>query len=130
MGENKGKGTKGRSYDELTGVGTSAAGKAGNLGADYRDEEADELGNRQAGDQGKLQTGQRQQPGPDEQAGRSRQSGQQSGQGRQSGPDSGGSQQSDRDPRSGGQGRQSGGGQQSGPGKQSDQWGRDNDDEV
>jgi hypothetical protein len=32
MGENKGRGTKGRSYDELTGVGTSSAGITGTTG--------------------------------------------------------------------------------------------------
>lgn len=32
MGENKGKGMKGRSYDELTGVGTSSAGITGTTG--------------------------------------------------------------------------------------------------
>jgi len=32
MGENKGKGTKGRSYDELSGVGTSSAGITGTVG--------------------------------------------------------------------------------------------------
>jgi len=32
MGENKGKGTKGRNYDELTGVGTSSAGITGTTG--------------------------------------------------------------------------------------------------
>jgi hypothetical protein len=40
MGENKGKGTKGRSYDELSGVGTSRAGVTGinqNLGDLRRD---------------------------------------------------------------------------------------------
>ncbi|THC45382.1 hypothetical protein [Massilia sp. Mn16-1_5] len=32
MAENKGKGTKGRNYDELTGVGTSSAGITGTTG--------------------------------------------------------------------------------------------------
>ncbi len=32
MGENKGKGMKGRSYDEFTGVGTSSAGITGTTG--------------------------------------------------------------------------------------------------
>jgi len=32
MGENKGRGTKGRNYDELTGVGTSSAGITGTTG--------------------------------------------------------------------------------------------------
>lgn len=32
MGENKGKGTKGRNYDELSGVGTSSAGITGTTG--------------------------------------------------------------------------------------------------
>ena len=32
MGENKGKGTKGRNYDELSGVGTSSAGVTGTTG--------------------------------------------------------------------------------------------------
>ncbi|MFC5462737.1 hypothetical protein [Massilia niabensis] len=32
MGENKGRGMKGRSYDELSGVGTSSAGVTGTTG--------------------------------------------------------------------------------------------------
>lgn len=32
MAENKGKGTKGRNYDELSGVGTSSAGVTGTTG--------------------------------------------------------------------------------------------------
>ena len=32
MGENKGKGMKGRNYDELSGVGTSSAGVTGTTG--------------------------------------------------------------------------------------------------
>jgi hypothetical protein len=53
MGENKGKGTKGRNYDELSGVGTSRAGVTGikeNLSDLRRDAGLD------LGDQGNLQS--------------------------------------------------------------------------
>jgi hypothetical protein len=52
MGENKGKGTKGRNYDELSGVGTSSAGvtgTTGNLNTGVRD---GGVGTPSAGDSG------------------------------------------------------------------------------
>jgi hypothetical protein len=52
MGENKGKGTKGRNYDELSGVGTSSAGvtgTTGNLNTGTRD---GGIGTPSAGDSG------------------------------------------------------------------------------
>ena len=52
MGENKGKGTKGRNYDELSGVGTSSAGitgTTGNLNSGVRD---GGIGKPSAGDSG------------------------------------------------------------------------------
>ena len=52
MGENKGKGTKGRNYDELSGVGTSSAGitgTTGNLNNGVRD---GGIGKPSAGDSG------------------------------------------------------------------------------
>jgi hypothetical protein len=57
MGENKGKGTKGRNYDELSGVGTSRAGVTGikeNLSDLRRDAGLDlgENGNMQSADWG------------------------------------------------------------------------------
>jgi hypothetical protein len=63
MAENKGKGTKGRYYDELTGVGTSSAGitgTTGNLNTGMRDggigmpsagDSGNRAGNRQSADQ-------------------------------------------------------------------------------
>ena len=63
MAENKGKGTKGRNYDELTGVGTSSAGitgTTGNLNTGTRDggigmpsagDSGNRAGNRQSADQ-------------------------------------------------------------------------------
>ena len=63
MAENKGKGTKGRNYDELTGVGTSSAGitcTTGNLNTGTRDggigmpspgDSGNRSGNRQSADQ-------------------------------------------------------------------------------
>ena len=62
MGENKGKGTKGRNYDELSGVGTSSAGitgTTGNLNTRMRDggigtppagDSGNRAGNRQSAD--------------------------------------------------------------------------------
>lgn len=62
MAENKGKGTKGRNYDELTGVGTSSAGitgTTGNLNTGTRDggigmpsagDSGNRAGNRQSAD--------------------------------------------------------------------------------
>jgi hypothetical protein len=63
MAENKGKGTKGRNYDELTGVGTSSAGitgTTGNLNTGTRDggigmpsagDSGNRAGSRQSADQ-------------------------------------------------------------------------------
>jgi hypothetical protein len=109
MGENKGKGTKGRNYDELTGVGTSSAGitgTTGNLNTGTRD---GGIGMPAAGDSGN-RAGNRQSAEPDDgditpalgRGTRSSASRQRQGnQGRQSGASqSGGSQQS-------GQGEQS-----------------------
>lgn len=102
MGENKGKGTKGRNYDELTGVGTSSAGitgTTGNLNTGTRD---GGIGMPSAGDSGN-RAGNRQSAEPDDgdttpalgrgtrsNAGQQRQGGQgsqggESGGGRQSG---------------------------------------------
>ncbi|MGJ9416574.1 hypothetical protein ACHAC9_02230 [Massilia sp. CMS3.1] len=62
MSENKGRGTKGRNYDELTGVGTSSAGitgTTGNLNTGTRDggigmpspgDSGNRAGNRQSAD--------------------------------------------------------------------------------
>jgi hypothetical protein len=62
MAENKGRGTKGRNYDELTGVGTSSAGitgTTGNLNTGTRDggigmpsagDSGNRAGNRQSAD--------------------------------------------------------------------------------
>ena len=60
MGENKGRGIKGRGYDELSGVGTSSAGitgTTGNLNTGGRDGGIGEppygdAGNRQTADRG------------------------------------------------------------------------------
>jgi hypothetical protein len=101
MGENKGKGTKGRNYDELTGVGTSSAGitgTTGNLNTGTRD---GGIGMPSAGDSGN-RAGNRQSAEPDDgdttpALGRGTRSnasrGRQSGQGSQGGQ-GGGSQQS------------------------------------
>jgi hypothetical protein len=65
MGENKGKGTKGRNYDELTGVGTSSAGitgTTGNLNTGTRD---GGIGMPAAGDSGN-RAGNRQSSEPDD----------------------------------------------------------------
>jgi len=65
MGENKGKGTKGRNYDELTGVGTSSAGitgTTGNLNTGTRD---GGIGMPSAGDSGN-RAGNRQSAEPDD----------------------------------------------------------------
>lgn len=53
----KGKGIKGGNYDEVSGVGTSSAGRAGNLDDSLRDEEP---GNRQSADIGRQQEGSQQ----------------------------------------------------------------------
>lgn len=62
MSENKGKGTKGRYYDELTGVGTSSAGitgttgnlntgtRDGGIGMPSSDDSGYRAGNRQSAD--------------------------------------------------------------------------------
>lgn len=60
MGENKGKGTKGRNYDELSGVGTSQGGitgTTGNLNTGRRDggigtPDPGDVGNRQSAGHG------------------------------------------------------------------------------
>ena len=65
MAENKGKGTKGRNYDELTGVGTSSAGitgTTGNLNTGTRD---GGIGMPSAGDSGN-RAGNRQSAEPDD----------------------------------------------------------------
>ncbi|MGX4642616.1 hypothetical protein [Massilia sp. SYSU DXS3249] len=65
MGENKGKGTKGRNYDELSGVGTSSAGvtgTTGNLNDGVRD---GGIGKPSAGDTGN-RAGSRQSAEPDD----------------------------------------------------------------
>jgi hypothetical protein len=111
MGENKGKGTKGRNYDELTGVGTSSAGitgTTGNLNTGTRD---GGIGMPSAGDSGN-RAGNRQSAEPDDgdttpALGRGTRSN--ASQARQGGR--------------GGQGSQGGGSQQSGPGGQSAQGG-------
>jgi hypothetical protein len=107
MGENKGRGTKGRSYDELTGVGTSSAGitgTTGNLNTGTRDggigmpsaaDSGNRAGNRQSAepDDGDttpaLGRGTRSNPSRSRQSGQGSQGGQgggskQSGQGGQS----------------------------------------------
>jgi hypothetical protein len=63
MGENKGKGTKGRNYDELSGVGTSQGGitgTTGNLNTGGRD---GGIGTPDPGDAGNLQSADHGQPG-------------------------------------------------------------------
>lgn len=118
MGENKGKGTKGRNYDELTGVGTSSAGitgttgnlntgtRDGGIGMPSPDDSGYRAGNRQSAepDDGEttpaLGRGTRGRAGSQSQSGRSQQS--QTGQGSQG--SQGGNQQS------GEQGSQSGNG--------------------
>ena len=116
MGENKGKGMKGRNYDELSGVGTSSAGvtgTTGNLNDGVRDggvgkpaagDSGNHAGNRQSaeadddyttpalGTGTRSNAGQRQGgSGQSQQSGSEQaQQGQQGGQSRQSG--SGGSQ--------------------------------------
>ena len=106
MGENKGKGTKGRNYDELTGVGTSSAGitgTTGNLNTGTRD---GGIGTPSAGDSGN-RAGNRQSAEPEDgettpalgtgtrsSAGQARQGGQGSAQGGNQSSQSGSSQQS------------------------------------
>jgi hypothetical protein len=63
MGEHKGKGTKGRNYDELSGVGTSQGGitgTTGNLNTAGRD---GGIGTPDPGDAGNLQSADHGQPG-------------------------------------------------------------------
>jgi hypothetical protein len=55
MGENKGKGTKGRSYDELSGVGTSAAGVTGTTGNLNKNDRDGGVGMPPPGDTGNRQ---------------------------------------------------------------------------
>lgn len=123
MGENKGKGTKGRNYDELSGVGTSSAGitgTTGNLNNGVRDggigkpssrdsgnragnmqsAEIDDdvtpalgTGSRSGGAAGNQQSGQQQSGSLQSQPG-SRQSGSQQSGSQQSGSQQSGSQQS------------------------------------
>jgi hypothetical protein len=99
MGENKGKGTKGRNYDELTGVGTSSAGitgTTGNLNTGTRD---GGIGMPSAGDSGN-RAGNRQSAEPDDGETTpalgtgTRSSARQGGQGGSQGGQSGSSQQS------------------------------------
>jgi hypothetical protein len=108
MGENKGKGTKGRYYDELTGVGTSSAGitgTTGNLNTGTRD---GGIGMPAAGDSGN-RAGNRQSAEPDD---------------GDTTPALGrGSRSSPSRQRQGTHGRQGGGSQQSGQGEQSAQGG-------
>jgi hypothetical protein len=108
MGENKGKGTKGRNYDELSGVGTSSAGvtgTTGNLNDGVRDggigkPSAADSGNRnrQSADPDDgdttpaLGTGTRSKSGGSQQRGNQQSGSQQSGS-QQSGRQQGGSQQ-------------------------------------
>ncbi|MEW6022289.1 MAG: hypothetical protein AB1807_09125 [Pseudomonadota bacterium] len=123
MGENKGKGTKGRNYDELSGVGTSSAGitgTTGNLNNGVRDggigkpssrdsgnrvgnmqsAEIDDdvtpalgTGSRSGGAAGNQQSGQQQSGSLQSQSG-SRQSGSQQSGSQQAGSQQSGSQQS------------------------------------
>jgi hypothetical protein len=126
MGENKGKGTKGRNYDELTGVGTSSAGitgTTGNLNTGTRDggigmpaagDSGNRAGNRQSADADDGDTtpalgrGNRSSPSRSRQGGQESQ-GSQGGQSQQSGQ--GGSKQSGSkqgDSKQGGQSAQGG----------------------
>jgi hypothetical protein len=100
MGENKGKGTKGRNYDELSGVGTSSAGvtgTTGNLNTGVRD---GGIGTPSAGDSGN-RAGNRQSSETDDgettpalgRGTRSRSSGSQQGGSEQSGSQQSSSQQ-------------------------------------
>lgn len=112
MGENKGKGTKGRNYDELSGVGTSSAGvtgTTGNLNDGVRD---GGVGKPSAGDTGN-RAGNRQSAEPDDDyttpalgtGTRSKSSGNEQSDNQQSGNQQSGNQQS---------GNQQGGNQQGG----------------
>ena len=117
MAENKGKGTKGRNYDELTGVGTSSAGitgTTGNLNTGTRDggigmpsaaDSGNRAGNRQSAEPDDGDTTPALGRGTRSNASQARQGGQ-GGQGKQ-----------------GSQGSQGGGSQQSGQGGQSAQGG-------
>ena len=132
MGENKGHGTKGRNYDELSGVGTSSAGvtgTTGNLNDGVRDggvgkpsarDSGNRAGNMQSAEPDDdyvtpaLGTGSRgaagNQRGGQAPYGQSQQSGDQQGQSQQSGSQQSGSQQS---------GSQQSGGQDQPPGGRS-----------
>ena len=104
MAENKGKGTKGRNYDELTGVGTSSAGitgTTGNLNTGTRDggigmpsarDSGNRAGNRQSAEPDDDDTTPALGRGTRSNASQARQGGQ-GGQGKQ-GSQGGGSQQS------------------------------------
>lgn len=107
MGENKGKGTKGRNYDELSGVGTSSAGVTGTtgnlndgahdggIGQPSAGDVGNRAGNRQSSEQDDgdttpaLGTGTRSRSSGNQQGGNRQSGGQQTG-GQQSGSQSGG----------------------------------------
>jgi hypothetical protein len=61
--EYKGKGTKGRNYDELSGVGTSSAGKTGTTGNLNDGGRDGGIGSPDPADSGNLQSGNTGQPG-------------------------------------------------------------------
>jgi hypothetical protein len=61
--EYKGKGNKGRNYDELSGVGTSSAGKTGTTGNLNDGGRDGGVGTPDLGDAGNLQSANRGQPG-------------------------------------------------------------------
>lgn len=63
MGENKGKGTKGRNYDELSGVGTSQGGITGTTGNLNTGKHDGGIGTPDPGDAGNLQSADHGQPG-------------------------------------------------------------------
>ena len=95
MGENKGRGMKGRSYDELSGVGTSSAGVTGTIGNLNNGVRDGGIGKPAAGDSGNrnrqsadaddgdttpaLGTGTRSRSGRNQQGGNKQGSSQQSG---------------------------------------------------
>lgn len=63
MGENKGKGTKGRNYDELSGVGTSQGGITGTTGNLNTGRHDGGIGTPDPGDVGNRQSAGHGQPG-------------------------------------------------------------------
>ena len=101
MGENKGKGTKGRNYDELSGVGTSSAGVTGTTGNLNDGVHDGGIGKPSAGDAGN-RAGSRQSAEPDDDyttpalgtGSRSRSGGNVQGGSQQSGNQQSGNQQS------------------------------------